>query len=302
MTRVTPTSSVMIAGFPDSEAQAKSLAGCSGLMHAQITVRRFPDGESYVRLPEQLPPHVIFFCSLHQANDRLIELFLAAATARKKGVERLSLVAPYLCYMRQDSEFNKGEAVSQSIIGDLLAQHFDDLLTVDPHLHRTAALSAAMPVKNTYTLTASHLISEFIADSLDDLPLILGPDAESEQWARQIAEAGNFDYAIAEKTRYGDREVKVELPPMDIGGRHIVIIDDISSTGNTLIQAASTIDSRQVKSIQAAVTHALLDEPAMKALQQAGFKSVWSCNTIPHPSNVIDIEPVLVQALNEFLR
>lgn len=291
----------LILGFPESEQLAQNVADRVGLTYRQVILHRFPDGESYIRLPDDLPEHVIFFRSMSEANNKLIELLLAAKTARKNGVRRLSLMAPYLCYMRQDNLFNSGEALSQQIIGELLADNFDDLFTVDPHLHRTPTLSEAMPVKNTYTLTASTLISDFLKNTLPEPPLILGPDAESEQWARQIAAPENLDYAVALKTRFGDRDVNVDVPDIDIRGRIVVIIDDISSSGQTLIQAALKIKDNGAKHIYAAVTHALMDETTMLDLQNAGIESIWSSDTIAHSTNVIGIEPVLTDAIKHFL-
>jgi ribose-phosphate pyrophosphokinase len=301
MTNNVDSPKTLILGFPETESQAKSVAELAGLPYTSLFLRRFPDGESYVRIPDELPEHVILFCSLFQANEKLIELLLAASTARKAGVTRLSLMAPYLCYMRQDEAFNKGEAVSQSIIGALLAQHFDDLLTIDPHLHRTPVLSDAMPVANAQTLTASELISTYLHETLDTAPLILGPDAESEQWAKQIAAPNQLEYCIATKTRFGDREVNVDVPEVSIEGRTVVIIDDISSTGNTIIQAAKQIYGKGAQHIYAIVTHALLDDAAMQSLKDAGVETVWSTDTIPHQTNVISVVPVLASAIKKHL-
>lgn len=295
------TATTMILAFPDAEDLAIDLAKSTGASYAAINLRRFPDGESYVRLPEQISEHVIIVRSLHHANERLIELLLAARTARENGAKRISLIAPYLCYMRQDEAFHKGEAISQSIIGDLMAAYFDDLLTIDPHLHRTPELSMAMPVKNAVTLTATGLISAYLKEHLEGNPLILGPDAESEQWAEQIASPEQLEYAIATKTRFGDRDVNVDMPTVDIRGRNIVIIDDISSSGQTLIQAALQIKGKGAKRLCAAVTHALLDDAAMSALQEAGFDEIWSTDSIPHETNVININSVLIDAIKQHL-
>lgn len=295
------TANTMILAFPDAEILAKDLAQSTGVSHAAITLRRFPDGESYVRLPAEIPQHVIIVRSLHQANERLIELLLAARAARANGAKRVSLIAPYLCYMRQDEAFHPGEAISQSIIGEMIAASFDDLLTLDPHLHRTPELSMAMPVKNAVTLTATGLISDYIKNNIDESPLILGPDAESEQWAEQIAAPERLEYAIANKTRFGDRDVNVDMPSVDVRGRNVVIIDDISSSGQTLIQAALQIKGQGAKKIYAAVTHALMDEAAMQALSDAGFDEVWSTDTIPHTTNVITINSVIATAIKQTL-
>lgn len=292
----------LILGFPDSQALTQDVAQATGLPHACVEVRRFPDGESYVRLPETLPAHVILVRSLADANNRLLELLFAAKTARANGVKRLSLIAPYLCYMRQDSLFRRGEAMSQRIVGELLAEHVDDLLSIDPHLHRTPVLSDAMPVKNTVTLTATGLIGEFLSRELPAAPIIIGPDAESEQWACQVAAAENLTYAVAKKVRYGDRDVRVELPALDVQDRIIVIIDDICSSGETLAQAAQQLTGRGAQHIHAAVTHALMDDAAMQVLADAGIAPVWSTNTNTHATNAIGVAPVISQAIEQHLR
>ncbi len=291
----------LLLGFSDSEYQARELAKLTGIAHKQVIQRRFPDGETYLRLPEQLAEHIIFLCTMHPANHKLVELMLASTTARNNGVKRISLLAPYLCYMRQDAIFHAGEAVSQTIVGDFLSRYFDDLLTVDPHLHRTHQLADAMPIKNVYTLTASQLISDFLKQTLDNAPILLGPDAESEQWVKQIAEADGLEYIIADKTRFGDCDVKVKLPDINVKDRNIVIIDDISSSGNTLIQAAKQISGEGARHIFAAVTHALLDKRAMQQLKDAGIEKLWSTDTVTHETNAIRIGPILHQAVQQYL-
>ena len=149
-----PATSIVL-GFPSYREPSQRLAAAADIDYADVAVRQFPDGESLVCLPEQLPPHVIFCCSLNDPNAKLIELELAAATARELGAKQLTLVAPYLCYMRQDTAFRPGEAVSQRVIGELLARRFDALITVDPHLHRTANLAKAVPVHRAVALSAA---------------------------------------------------------------------------------------------------------------------------------------------------
>jgi ribose-phosphate pyrophosphokinase len=119
---------MIILAFPDYLKQARRLAACLNAPLAEVTLHHFPDNESLIRLPPSLPGHVILCRSLNQPNDKLIELLLCATTARELGADRLTLVAPYLSYMRQDIANQPGEAVSQRIIGKLLAGLFDDVL------------------------------------------------------------------------------------------------------------------------------------------------------------------------------
>ncbi|MBX9833993.1 MAG: ribose-phosphate pyrophosphokinase-like domain-containing protein, partial [Burkholderiaceae bacterium] len=124
--------------FDGEAAPALRLAQAAGLTALAVERHRFPDGELKLRLPVdatgRMPRHAVLLRSLHQPNEKLVELLLAARTARNLGVQHLTLVAPYLAYMRQDIAFHPGEAVSQQVVGGFLAGLFDAVITVDPHL------------------------------------------------------------------------------------------------------------------------------------------------------------------------
>ncbi len=288
----------VVLGFPDYREPARRLAQRSGIDYADIAVHHFPDGESLVRLPETLPSRVVIYTSLDDANRRLIELELAAATALRLGAERLVLVVPYLCYMRQDIAFRPGEAVSQRIIGELLARHFDTLITVDPHLHRTHSLADAIPVRRAAALSAAPVIADWLK-SRGGEPLLIGPDAESEQWVSAIAAPGGFEYGVAQKTRIADEEVRIELPRRRYSGRDVVLVDDVASTGHTLAEAARQIAERGAGSVSVVISHALFAGNAVELLRHAGVTEICSTDSIPHASNRLYLDEILASALIE---
>ena len=244
----------MLIGFGDYRDPGRRLATAAGLPWAEAQVHRFPDGESRVRIPETVPERVVFCRSLHHPNDKLIELILAADTARQQGARNLTLVAPYLCYMRQDKAFAPGEAVSQRIIGSLLAHGFDALVTVDPHLHRVKDLKQAVAVDRAVALTAAPLMADFLGKRLD-APFLIGPDEESRQWVAAIAEPQGWDHAVASKQRLDDTKVEVRVPDAECRGRHVVLVDDVASTGHTLIAAARQLSALEPAAIHVLVTH-----------------------------------------------
>ena len=195
----------MVLSFDDYEAQSKNLAKALNVPCKIIQRHRFPDGENKLTLPTPLPEHAIICRSLNHPNEKLLELLLAAKTARKLGVKSLTLVAPYLCYMRQDIAFHPGEAVSQTIVGDFLAALFDHVITVDPHLHRIQYLQQAIPTKNAISLSATSLMANFLSERFKR-PVILAPDSEAEQWVKAVAEPNDWEYGICNKIRSGDRK------------------------------------------------------------------------------------------------
>lgn len=287
---------MMILTFPDYLKQAQHLATRLKAPLTEVTLHHFPDSESLVRLPPSLPDHVIVCLSLDQPNDKLIELLLCATTARELGAKRVTLVAPYLCYMRQDIANQPGEAVSQRIIGKLLADLFDDVITVDPHLHRISVLNQAIPIPNAISLTAADEIGEFLQQKLKQA-ILLGPDSESEQWVSAIAKKTGFGYAIADKKRYSDKQVELSLPDRDYRNIPVVIIDDMASTGRTLAGAAGLLQAAGSKDLYAVVTHALFCGDAETHIRQAGIRSVWSTDSINHPTSCIPLDTLLAEAI-----
>lgn len=291
---------MLILAFPDYAAQGKALAARLGADLAELMLHHFPDGESLLRLPPALPEHVIFCRSLNQPNGKLIELLLCAQTARELGAKRLTLVAPYLCYMRQDIANHPGEAVSQRIIGKMLADLFDDVITVDPHLHRISALDQAIPIKNAISLSAADDIGRFLKARFGHA-VLLGPDAESEQWVSRIAGNIGFDYAIAHKERRGDEQVEMSLPEHGYGNQPVVIIDDMASTGRTLAKAAGLLHAAGAKEIYAAVTHPLFCGDALTFILSSGIKAIWSTDSIDHPTASIKLDRLLAEAVTAIL-
>ncbi|MGR9099131.1 MAG: ribose-phosphate diphosphokinase [Gammaproteobacteria bacterium] len=291
---------MIVLTFPDYHRQGSRFAERLNARASTIHLHHFPDGESLVRLPTDLPEHAVIFRSLDRPNDKLIELMLAATTARQLGAKRISLVAPYLCYMRQDIANQPGEAVSQRIVGRLLADLFDDVLTVDPHLHRISALDEAIPLKNAVALSAGGEIACFLKNRLDDA-VLLGPDEESEQWVAGIARQTGFDFAIAHKIRNDDKSVDVTLPAMDFRRRTVVVVDDMASTGRTLANTAELLLNSGAGEVYAAITHPLFFGDAERQLLKAGIKSVWSTDSIDHATSVIALDALLARALKEIL-
>lgn len=282
--------------FAEEAASAARIAAAAGIATACIDRHRFPDGELRLRLPAALPAHVVLLRSLAQPNEKLVELLLAAHTARELGAQQLTLVAPYLAYMRQDMAFAPGEAVSQRIVGRFLAGLFDALVTVDPHLHRVATLQQAVPLARAIVLSGAPALADLIVRERPGA-LLIGPDEESAQWVAQAAARHGLDHAVCRKVRHGDRQVDIALPAIELRGRAVVLLDDVASSGHTLAQAARALLDAGAASVDVAVTHALFAGDALQLLREAGIGQVWSTDCIAHPSNAVSMAPAIAAAL-----
>lgn len=283
------------------DTPAQNLARAAGLWSSPIGQHWFPDGEVKLKLPPNLPAEVVIYCSLHQPNEKLVALLLAARTARALGAKHLTLVAPYLAYMRQDMAFSPGEVVSQQVVGRFLADLFDALITVDPHLHRVSRLQDAVPVRQVQVLSAATLLADHVAAHVNK-PLLLGPDEESWQWVSKAAHQHGLGFAVCNKVRRGDQDVQITLPDIDVRGRNVVLMDDVASSGHTLAQAARMALAAGAAKVHVAVTHALMAEDAHALMAAAGIDQIWSSNSIVHPSNVLSLAPLLTQGLRQIYK
>lgn len=286
--------------FPSYQEQAKQLANSLNLPSFDIKVHHFPDKESLVTLPLEKHQHIIFCLSLDYPNNKLIELFLAAKTAQHQGVKRLTLVAPYLCYMRQDKSFHTEEAISQRIIGQWLSELFDDLITIDPHLHRVSSLDTVIPSTNNIIATAAPLLGSFVK-SLNKDVLLMGPDEESLQWVKQVAAMCNAPYAIASKIRHSDTHVSIQLPENNYQNQQVILIDDVISSGNTVAQTAKQLYEAGASQVDVLVTHALFSKDAVKILEQANIKNIYSSDAIPHKTNCIYLADLLAEKIKTII-
>ena len=290
---------MMLLGFSDYRPQGEALAAALDIPFALVDVHHFPDDESKLTVPCDLPESVILCRSLDHPNDKLIELMLAAQTAREQGAKHLTLVAPYLCYMRQDIAFHPGEAVSQRIVGGFLAGLFDKVVTVDPHLHRIERLEQAIPGREAIALSSAAVMGEFLHRNTDK-PLLVGPDGESDQWVRAIAEPAGLEFTVASKQRLGDREVHITLPDHDYRRQEVILVDDMISTGHTLINVTRQLKQQGAGTIHCLVSHALFADDVTRALHEAGIEKIWSSDSIAHSSNAVSLTGLLAGALGEF--
>ena len=289
----------LILFFSGSCVQAQRLAHSCSLPFAEIIVHRFPDGESKLTLPVELPSHVIIYRSLDHPNDKLLEVLLVAHGLRDQGVETLTLIAPYLCYMRQDKVFNPGEIISQQAMGQLLAAHFEAVITIDSHLHRIHSLDQAVPTRVALNLSATKPIADFLQELFEN-PVLLGPDSESKQWVEAISNAMSVksaEYCVSSKRRVSDVNVEITLPEFNFSNRHVVLVDDVASTGRTLEQAAYAVSKHKPASISVIVTHALFVNNALQRLYAAGVDTIWSSDSITHLTNNVALDGVLKEGL-----
>ena len=290
----------IVVSLPEGAGSANKLAQALGAPLSILEVHRFPDGELRVTAP-QAASVAIVYAALGQPNDKLIALMFASEALRRLGAQRLVLAAPYMCYMRQDAAFHTGEAISQKVVGRLLAEAFDCIVTVDAHLHRVKDIRDVFSGIEAHDISAVKAIAEELAPlSGDARTIVAGPDVESQVWVRDLASRLNLPYAIAAKTRRGDKSVNVLFPDAgQIAGRNVILLDDMVSSGGTILSAAAALKALGATSIDVVITHALFDAVTAQAFAAAGIRTIRSADGVPHPSNAFGLAGILAETLRK---
>lgn len=268
----------------------------------KIYDKAFPDGETYIRIDSDVSKRkVILIATLDRPNNKILPLIYTASALRAQGATSIGLLAPYLAYMRQDMQFHPGEAVTSRSFAKLISDYFDWIITVDPHLHRYKSLDEIYTIASA-VLHADHAMSIWIKKNVEQ-PIIIGPDRESEQWVSKVASLARAPYLVLEKNRKSDREVDVSIPRIDKYINHTpVIIDDIISTARTQIETVQHLHTLKMKPAICIGIHALFSGNAYEDLLAANVQKVVTCNTVAHPSNGIDLSPLLVENLKKYIK
>jgi len=284
----------------------KEVVACSGAVHitkniarkanagySELEVKKFPDGELNVRFKKNLKKkRVILVQSFYgNVNDKIIETILAGYTAKNLGAKKVNLLALYFPYFRQDKRFREGEAISIQIISKLFTSAFDKIYFVDPHLHRIHKVKEVF--SNGKKISVIPIIVEYLKKLKLKNPVFIGPDKESHQWAREAAkELG--DAFIFKKTRRGSRDVSIKkssnLEKNDVERNDVVILDDIISTGNTMLETVKGIKKLKPKRIFCVGIHGLFVGDSLENLKK--YAKVITTNTISSDVSKIDISKI----------
>jgi ribose-phosphate pyrophosphokinase len=294
--------SLQVAAYPGSERCGDSMARWLGASLCRLESRRFPDGEIYLRVVDDVEGrHVAVVAQLRDPDPLLPGLLFLADALRELGAASVGLVAPYLPYMRQDKRFRPGEALASRSFAKLVSTAFAWMVTVDPHLHRIPSLDAIYGIP-TSVVRSAPAIAAWVQTQVEQ-PHLVGPDEESRQWVCEVAALAGCPYVVLRKHRRGDRSVELTLPDLHaLRGRTPVLVDDIVSSGQTM---AATVGRLRADGLAAPVcigVHALFAGDAFERLQAAGAARIVSCNTLQHPSNAIDVTDLMAGSVRAMTR
>ncbi|HSM96887.1 MAG TPA: ribose-phosphate diphosphokinase [Rhizomicrobium sp.] len=288
----------LLFAMPGNEALTRDLCAALGCGSGALATRKFPDGETYLRYDTAIAGRRVgLVCTLNDPDSKIVSLLFAAHAARAMGAAKIGLVSPYLAYMRQDRSFQPGEAVTSHAMAALVSAHFDWLVTVDPHLHRTKSLAGLYTIP-AHVVHAAPAIAAWIASHVSK-PFLIGPDEESAQWIRDTAQNLHAPFATLKKERRGDRNVAVTMADIDIGDRVPVLLDDIVASGGTMHEAVKLLAARGFARPVCLAIHGIFAGGSDRTLAGLGA-DVVTTNSVPGPFAKIDLTGLIADGMREF--
>jgi len=288
---------LLIIGGSASQKLAAKVAWDLGENLSPIETRRFPDGERYIRIKGEVPKEVVVIQSTgYPQDENLMELFLLLKNLKSLGVERTRVVIPYFGYGRQERRFKSGEAVSAVIVAELLeAAGASEIYSINLH-EKNIKEFFNIPV---HEISAMPMIANYINEQIDD-PMIIGPDKGALGFAEEISGILKCDCDYLDKTRISPEKVEMKPKNLDVKGRDVVIIDDIISTGGTIVSASRILNDLGANKVIVGCVHPILVEDALLKIFAAGVDDVFATDTLKSDVSTISVAPLVAGYLKKF--
>ena len=305
---------MIIYGGSEGQVLATKVAKLLDAKLGQIEITKFPDGEKYVRYHDEIENEdVVLIHPMGLKPDELFIEYLLICSALKDGkAKSITTFVPYFAYARQDSRFNPGEPGSFYLVSKIIDDlGIDMIYTIDLHLQRVNDLSDLIKNTPTKNLSAVPDIAKWIKENAGlQNTLVIGPDEESEQWAKVAAETMGVDYEIMFKTRYSATEVSIttrEGKPLPVKGKDVVIIDDIISSGGTIIEAVKLIQEAGAGKIVVGCTHPVLRgktpfDSALANIYNSGVSIVVGTDTVPSQVSYVSVANIIAKTIKDTLK
>ncbi|MGC8572835.1 MAG: phosphoribosyl pyrophosphate synthase (PRPP synthase) [Caldisphaera sp.] len=293
---------VVIAGTNDvSNEIAKSISNSLSADICNPIYKTFPDGESYIRIPCEINgKRAIVVQSLVYPQDKsIIETILLGDAIKELKAEDQILVSPYLAYARQDRVFLEGEPISVRSILNIFKEYYNMLFTIEIHKEESLKYFG----KPSINIRPYIYMAEKIGFDKKNIA-VLSPDIGAIDRAKSLSSYLNCEYDYFVKSR--DRvtgEITMQPKELDVKGKDIIIIDDIISTGGTILKASQILRSQGARKIYVMVSHAILLNNAEEKLISSGIDKIYAANTLPKKDKVhyIDVGPLIASNLTAYL-
>ncbi|MFH1102029.1 MAG: ribose-phosphate diphosphokinase [Methanobacteriota archaeon] len=279
---------------PASLTTAQDVAKLLHQPLAKTTVKRFADNEAYVRIEDNIRNEDVIIIQTTYPDPHIVELLLLQDAASEAKAKTITVIAPYYGYSRQDKKFLEGEAISARALAEHISLHADQFITVDPHKERILDFFS-IPAKSC---SAVQVLADYMKKKKVDF--VLAPDKGALTRAQQVSQYIGCDFDYMEKTRIDSQTVHIKTKNLDVQKKKVIIIDDIISTGGTMVQSVKELKKQGAKEVSVACTHGLFIGDAHQRLTAAGCDDIISTDTIQNNFSKVHIASCITEILNEF--
>ena len=285
-----------VIGGGASKDLAKRLARKLKAVYIQTETKIFPDGESKItcgRIPKK--SIIIVVQSTYPPVDTNLLQALSIISQAKKASSKIYAIIPYMGYARQDKQFLSGEVVTMSIVAKMLqVAGAKKAFVVD--IHSKAALNHfKIPAEN---ISAIPELAKYFKKMKMKNPLVVSPDIGGSSRAKKFADLLNIDFVALKKSRNRKTgKVQIKSSKVDVYGRDLLLVDDIISTGSSIIKATQFLKKQKCKRVFVACTHGLFVGDAESKIKKAGVAQIISTNTIPRGTSKVDVSGIIVESI-----
>ncbi|MGD0330356.1 MAG: ribose-phosphate diphosphokinase [Nitrososphaeria archaeon] len=295
---------MLLIGGSASDVLSLKVGRELGMAVSKLQAKKFPDGEKYVRIMDNVKGDtvVVIQSMYHVPDEHLFEYFLLVKALKDLGAKRVIGVIPYFAYARQDRRFNPGEAISFQTVTRLIENvGTDELFTIDTHLHRVNDISKVFNIP-AHNLSVVPLLTQYVKQNFTlDKPIVIAPDEEAEQWAKISSEILNCEYDTLEKVRLGPDKVEIKTRLRSVKDRNVVVIDDIISTGGTMVETIKVLQNYGANRVIVMCAHPLLIGDSHARILDAGAEVIIGSDTVPSPVGLVSAAPIIADAIRKFL-
>ncbi|MBR4697219.1 MAG: ribose-phosphate diphosphokinase [Candidatus Methanomethylophilaceae archaeon] len=284
---------MIVIGGSSSVGLARDVAKLLGCEFIQASTTRFPDGECYTRLDRESIDSDAVIIQNTYPDGNLIEMLLIRDAAITLGAKRITMVIPYFGYARQDRLFKPGEPMSARVMCDILDRICDKVITID--LHKESTLDNFTHAHKD--LKAAGPIAEYFKGK--GIDMVLSPDIGASARAKDVGDRLGVPHDHLEKTRLSGTEVRIAPAKADCAGKRILIVDDMISTGGTIIAAAAALKQAGAVSVSVACTHGVFVNNAIENLRGSQLEKVLCCNTIDTMFSEISVAGIIADELRK---
>ena len=278
-----------IIGGPASQLLASRTARALGIEPKLCEFNRFPDGELYLRIAEEIENEDVTIIQSTPTDSDLVALIQLIDAC--EGASRINVVIPYLGYARQDKKFKPGEPISSRAVARCI--NADRVFTVNVH-EKSVLGYFPCPAKD---LDASRLIGKYIASLNFENSLIVSPDEGAKELVMDVASEMDFAWDYLQKTRLNGDTVQIKTKTVDVTGRNIILLDDMIATGGTMAESIRMLREQGAIDVYLACVHPVLARNAVIRLFNAGVADIIASDTLEKAESKVSVAPLIAYAL-----